>query len=126
MAFSHALTFGVSVNNGTPSTFSSTQTFDGQVSIAVDVPAASSNFSIICPLSSSTIKSVVLWCDAAATAVFKTSGGVTTDTFVFTANKPLLWQLGYPTSCPITANCATVEVTTTPGCTITGFFGADV
>jgi hypothetical protein len=43
-----------------------------------------------------------------------------------TANKPLLWQDGYPVSCPITGDCATFEVTTTPGCTLTGFFGQDV
>lgn len=126
MAFSHQLTFGVSVNSSTPTSFTSSQTFDGQVSVQVDVPAASSNFSIICPLDASQIKSVILWSTAAATVVTKTSGGATVDTFVMTADKPLLWQFGYPTSCPITGDCATLEVTTTPGCTLTGYFGEDV
>lgn len=126
MAFSHLISYGVSVNGATPTTFNSSQTFDGQVSIQVAVPAASSNFSIICPIDASQLKSVVLWADAACTVVTKTSGGSTVDTFTFTADKPLLWQYGFPTSCPITGDCATIEVTTTPGCTLTGYFGEDV
>lgn len=126
MAFSHTLTYGVSVNNGAPTSFNSSQTFDGQVSIQVTVPAASSNYSIICPIDASQLKSVVLWSDAAATVVTKSSGGSTVDTFVMTADKPLLWQYGYPVSCPITGDCATLEVTTTPGCVLTGYFGEDV
>lgn len=126
MAFSHSITYGVSVNSGTPLTFTGSQTFDGQVSIDVAVPASSSNFSIICPVDASTLKSVILYSDAACTVVTKTSGGSTVDTFTFVANKPLIWQFGFPTSCPITGDCATVEVTTTPGCNLVGYFGEDV
>jgi hypothetical protein len=126
MAFSHLISYGVSVNNAAPSSFNSSQTFDGQVSIQVAVPAASSNFSIICPIDASQLKSVVLWADGDCTVVTKNSGGSTVDTFTFTTDKPLLWQYGYPTSCPITGDCATIEVTCTPAVTVTGYFGEDV
>lgn len=126
MAFSHLISYGVSVNGGTPSSFNSSQTFDGQVSIQVDVPAASSSFSIICPVDVSQLKSVVLWATDACTVVAKNSGGSTVDTFVFAANKPLIWQDGYPTSNPVSGDYATLEVTCTPAVTLTGYFGEDV
>lgn len=126
MAFSHLITYGVSVNSGTPVNFTSSQTFDGQVSIQVDVPASSTNFSIVCPVTSSLLQSVVLWADAACTIVTKDSGGTTVDTFSMTANKPLLWQTGFPTSCPITGNFATMEVTCVSAVTVTGYFGENV
>jgi hypothetical protein len=126
MAFSHSITYGVSVNSGTPSSFNSSQTFDGQVSIQVTVPASSSNFSIVCPVDSALVKSVVMWADGPCTVVAKDSGGSTVDTFNMTANKPLLWQYGFPTSSPITGDYATLEVTCTPEVVLTGYFGEDV
>lgn len=126
MSFSHLINYGVSINGGTPTSFNSSQTFDGQFALEVAVPAASTNFSIICPVDASQLKSVVMWSDAACTVVAKASGGSTVDTFTFVANKPLLWQFGFPTSCPVTGDYATLEVTTTPGCTLSGYFGQDV
>ena len=126
MAFNHNVTYSFSANGAQPNIFASSQTFDGQFSLEVAVPAASSNFSIICPVDSSQLKSVVMWSDAACTVVAKASGGSTVDTFTFVANKPLLWQFGFPTSCPVTGDYATLEVTTTPGCTLSGYFGQDV
>ncbi len=126
MAFSHNITYGVSVNGGAPSTFQSSQLFDGQVSVQVTVPASSTNFSIVCPLDDTLLKSVVLWCDQAAVVVMKDSGGATVDSFTFVANKPLLWQYGFPTSCPVTGAVATLEVTCTNETVVTGYFGEDV
>lgn len=126
MAFSHAITYGLAVNGGTPTTFNSSQTFDGQVSVEVTVPASSSNFSIVCPLDNTLLKSVVLWTDQTATVVMKDSGGSTVNSFSMTANKPLIWQYGFPTSCPITGAIATLAVTCTPTTVVTGYFGQDV
>lgn len=126
MAFSHSITYGVSVNSGTPTSFTSLQTFDGQVAVQVEVPAASSNFSIICPVDSGALKSVIMWASDSCTVVGKDSGGATVDTFTMTADKPLIWQYGYPVSCPITGDYATLEVTCTPAVTLTGYFGEDV
>lgn len=126
MAFSHAITYGVSVNGGTPSTFNSSQSFDGQTSVQVTVPASSTNFSIVCPIDDTLLKSVVMWTNQAAIVVMKDSGGATVDSFTMTADKPLIWQLGFPTSNPISGAVATLEVTCTNETVVTGYFGQDV
>lgn len=126
MAFSHNLTYSFSANGAQPNIFTSSQTFDGQFALSVTVPANSSNFSIICPVDASQVKSVMMYTDAAATVVCKASGGSTVDTFAFVANKPLVWQYGFPTSNPITGDYATLEVTCTPETVLTAYFGEDV
>lgn len=126
MAFSHAITYGVSVNGATPQSFNSSQSFDGQVSVQVTVPASSSNFSIVCPLDNTLLKSVIMWTDQSAVVVMKDSGGSTVDSFTMSANKPLIWQFGYPTSCPISGEVATLEVTCVNETVVTGYFGEDV
>jgi hypothetical protein len=126
MSFSHLISYGVSVNGTSPTTFNSSQTFDGQFALEVAVPAASTNFSIICPVDASQVKSVVMWASADCTVVCKASGGSTVNTFVFTADKPLIWQFGFPTSNPVTGDYATLEVTCTPAVLLTGYFGQDV
>ena len=126
MSFSHLISYGVSINGTSPTTFNSSQTFDGQFALEVAVPAASTNFSIICPVDASQVKSVVMWASAACTVVCKDGAGATVNTFVFTADKPLIWQFGFPTSNPVTGDYATIEVTCTPAVLLTGYFGQDV
>lgn len=126
MAFSTAVTYNVSIDAGTSQLFTSTQSYDGSTNIQVEVPATSINYSIICPVTAASVKSVVLWATAACTVVAKDGGGSTVDTFVMTANKPLIWQFGFPTSCPVTGDYATLEVSCTPAVTLTGYFGQDV
>lgn len=126
MAFSHALTYAFSDNGGTPTQFTSSTPFDGEVAIDVAVPASSSGFSIVCPVDTSLLQSVVLWADAACTVVAKDSGGSTLDTFALVANKPLIWQTGFPTANPLSGVIATLEVTNTPAVELKGYFGLNV
>lgn len=127
MSFSHTITYNFS-NNGGPSTlFTATNTFDGEVSVNVDVPASSTNFSIVCPVNTTLLQSLVLWTSAACTIVTKDSGGATLNTLTFgAANQPLIWNVSSPGSNPLTGTIATLEVTCTPACTVNGYFGLNV
>jgi hypothetical protein len=115
MAITHTAGITFSSNNGSPTVFSISQAADGEINLDVVIAAAASNFSIVCPISSSLVKSVLIYADAAMTVLTKNSGGTTVNTFTMVANKPLLWQFGFPTACPITGDCATLSVTSTPG-----------
>lgn len=126
MAFSHTLTYAFSDNGGTPTQFTSAQTFDGEVSVDVLVPASSTSFSIVCPVDTTLLLSVVMWASAACTVVAKDSGGATLSTFTMAANKPLIWQDGFPTSNPLTGEIATLEVTCTPAVELNAYFGLNV
>jgi hypothetical protein len=126
MPFSHSLTYSFSNNGAQPTQFSSSQSFDGEVSLNVTVPAVSTDFVIVCPVDSSLLESVVLWSDVACTVVSKDSGDATLDTWVLTANKPLIWQDGFPTASPVSGVIATLEVTCTPETVLQAYFGMNV
>lgn len=115
MAITHTAGITFSSNNGSPTVFSVSQAADGELNLDVVIAPAASNFSIVCPVTASLVKSVLIYADAAMTVVTKNSGGTTVNTFTMSANKPLFWQYGFPTSCPITGDCATLSVTSTPG-----------
>jgi hypothetical protein len=115
MAITHAAGITFSSNNGSPTSFSFNQSADGEINLDVVIAAAASNFSIVCPISSSLVKSLLIYSDATMTVVTKATGGTTVNTFAMVANKPLLWQFGFPTTCPITGDCATLSVTSTSG-----------
>lgn len=114
MALSHSIGINIS-GSGTPSAnFVAEQSADGSANYQVVIAAAASNFAVVCPIKASLVKSVIMWADAAMTVVTK-SGASTVNTFALVANKPLIWQYGYPVSCPITGDCDTLAVTSTPG-----------
>ena len=125
MPFTHTVSYNFSDSGGPNQNFSATQSSDGQVNVSVVVAPAASNFQIICPLTAALVKSVVMWSDAAMTMVTKV-GGATKDTFVLAANKPLIWQNGFPTACPITLDCNHIHATSTPGGTFNLFVLEDV
>lgn len=115
MAITHTLGISFNSNNNTPTNFTSTQASDGEINLDVTIAPAASAFSVVCPISYALVKSVLMYSDAAMTVVTKTTGGSTVNTFTLVANKPLLWQFGFPTASPITGDCATLAVTSTPG-----------
>jgi hypothetical protein len=115
MAITHTAGITFSSNNGSPTVFSVSQSADGEINLDVVIAAAASNFSVVCPVTASLVKSVLIYSDAAMTVLTKNSGGTTVNTFTMVANKPLLWQFGFPTTCPITGDFATLSVTSTPG-----------
>ena len=115
MAITHTAGITFSSNNGSPTVFSVSQSADGELNLDVVIAPAASNFSIVCPVTASLVKSVLIYTDAAMTVLTKNGGGTTVNTFTMAANKPLLWQFGFPTSCPISGDCATLSVTSTPG-----------
>ena len=125
MPFTHTVSYNFSDSGGPNQNFSATQSSDGQVNISVVIAAAASSFAVVCPLTASTVKAMALWSDAAMTVVTKLAG-VTKDTFTLTADKPLIWQFGFPNSCPITLNCDALAVTSTPGGTLNLYVLEDV
>jgi len=126
MAITHTAGITFSANNGTPATFQASQSADGEVNLDVTIAAAASNFVVVCPIDASQVKSILMYADAAMTVVTKSSGGSTVDTFTLVANKPLFWQFGFPTNCPVTNDCATLQVTSTPGGNLKLFVLEDV
>jgi len=127
MSFSHTITYQFS-SNGAPATlFTSSNSFDGQVDVSVDVPAASSNFSIVCPVNTTLLQSLVIWTTGACTVLTKDSGGTTLDTLTFgAANQPLIWNVSSPGSNPLSGTIATLAVTCTPAVTVNAYFGLNV
>ena len=114
MALTHTAGITFSANNGTPASFSVAQSADGEVNLDVVIAPAASSFSVTCPLTATLVKSILMYSDAAMTVLTK-NGATTVNTFNLTANKPLFWQTGMPTSNPITGDCLTLSVSSTPG-----------
>ena len=125
MPLSHSFNIGFQADSGAISSFTAQQTADGNLGASVIIPAASSNFQVTFPLTASLVKSVILWVDANMTVVTK-AGGSTVNTFVMVANKPLIWQFGFPVSCPITGDCNHLHVTSTPGGNLNFFVLEDI
>lgn len=126
MAFSHAVATVFSQNSGAAQQFSNTVTGDGESNVDVVIAAAASNFSVVCPVDVTNLKSAVIWTDAAMTVVTKDSGGSTIDTFVFVANNPLLWNEDSPYASPFSAtDIATLSVSSTPGGNLHAYFLVD-
>jgi hypothetical protein len=115
MAINHSIGIVFSNSGGPNQQFTSTQTADGSSAAEVVIAPGASAFAVIFPIDASQVKSVVMWADAAMTVLTKNSGGSTVNTFALVANKPLIWQDGFPTTNPITGDCATLAVSSTPG-----------
>lgn len=125
MAITHNAGISFSANNGTPTSFTVTQSADGEVNLDVTIAPAASNFAVVCPIDASQVKSILMYSDAAMTVVTK-NGATTVDTFTLSANKPLFWQFGMPINSPITGDCTALAVTSTPGGTLKLFVLEDV
>jgi hypothetical protein len=115
MALSHSVGITFSNSGGPAQNFTASQTADGSSAAEVVIAPAASGFAVIFPIDASQVKSIVMWADAAMTVLTKNSGGSTVNTFALVANKPLIWQDGFPTTNPITNDCATLAVSSTPG-----------
>lgn len=100
--------------NTTATTYTSTQSGDGQTNLDVTIPSGSSNFLISCPIDISEVKSVLINSDINATLVFK-SGASTVQSVTFSGSKPLLFQNGFPTSNPLTGDFTHISVTSATG-----------
>ena len=96
----------------TPTTYSATQTGDGQTNLDVLAASGVTNFNIACTMDVSEVKSVLINSDVTATGVFK-SGSNVVQTMLFTANKPLLWQSAFPQSNPITGDFTSITISGT-------------
>jgi hypothetical protein len=114
MAISHNVGLTFSNSGGPAVNFTASQTADGASAAEVVIAPAASSFAVIFPIDASQVKSVLMWADAAMTVVTK-NGASTVDTFTLTANKPLIWQNGFPVSCPISGDCTGLSVSSTPG-----------
>ena len=102
-------------NSGGPAlNFTASQTADGASAAEVVIAPGASLFQVIFPIDASQVKSIVMWADAAMTVLTK-NGGATVNTFALVANKPLIWQDGFPTTNPITGDCSHLHVSSTPG-----------
>ena len=111
----------------TPTTYTSTQSGDGQTNLDVLVASGSTNFSIACAMDVSEVKSVFINSDVTATGVFK-NGSTVVQTMLFTENKPLLWQSAFPSSNPITGDFTSITIsgTTAADLSFKGYFLQDV
>lgn len=125
MALSHNFIINFQNDGGAIQNFTANQTSDGALSASVVIPPSSSNFQIVFPLTASLVKSVILWTDATMIVLTK-SGGSTVNTFNMVANKPLIWQFGFPVSCPITGDCSHLHVTSTPGGNLKAYVLEDI
>lgn len=114
MAITHTIGLTFAKDGSNVTQFSSSESWDGEINLDVTIAPAASNFSVICPISATNVKSVMIVATAAMTVVTK-NGASTVDTFNFQANKPLLWQSGFPGSNPFTGDVTTLSVTSTPG-----------
>lgn len=114
MAITHTVGYNFSKDGSAVTSFSSSESQDGEVNLDVTIAAGASAFSVLCHVTQTAVKSIFINCDAAMTVVTK-NGASTVDTFTFVANKPLIWQNGFPTSCPFTADFTTLAVTSTAG-----------
>lgn len=114
MAITHTIGLTFAKDGSSVTQFSSSESWDGEINLDVTIAANASNFSVICPISATNVKSVLIVATAAMTVVTK-NGATTVDTFTFAANKPLLWQSGFPNSNPLTGDATTLSVTSTPG-----------
>lgn len=114
MALSHNVGITFSNSGGPNHNFTASQTADGSSAAEVVIAPGASSFQVIFPIDASQVRSVIMWADATMTVLTK-NGGSTVDTFSLLANKPLLWQTGFPTSSPITGDCSHFHVSSTPG-----------
>lgn len=114
MAITHTVAYNFSKDGSALTSFSSSESQDGEINLDVTIAAGASAFSIICPITQTAAKSIFINCDANMTVVTK-NGATTVDTFTFVANKPLIWQVGFPTTCPFTADFTTLAVSSTAG-----------
>ncbi len=114
MAITHTVAYNFSKDGSALTSFSSSESQDGEVNLDVTIAAAASNFSVICPITLSAVKSIFINCEADMTVVTK-NGATTVNTFTFLANKPLIWQIGFPTAIPFGGDFTTLAVTSTAG-----------
>lgn len=125
MPITHA--FNISLTeNGTPvNSVVSSYSADGSTRREIVIAPAASNFSVVCAIKAASLKSIIMWADAAMTVLTKSAVPATVNTFNLVANKPLIWQQDMPTSNPITGDCVTLAVTSTPGGNLYIYFEED-
>lgn len=114
MAITHTVAYNFSKDGSAVTSFSSSESQDGEINLDVTIAPGASSFSVICPVTQAVVKSIFINCDANMTVVTK-NGASAVDTFTFVANKPLIWQVGFPTTCPFTADFTTLAVSSTAG-----------
>jgi len=103
---SFTATGGSTAINGITS--SATGTSGTQIDISVPASTTDQVFAIAIDISE--LESIFLYTDGALT-IETNSGGSPNDTFVFTANKPLVWVSGMPTIDTVSGNPFDVDVT---------------
>lgn len=118
-------TFAVSFSdddNSTPVIYTSTASGDGQTNVDVFVASGASNHDIVAVIDISEVKSLLINSDITAGITFK-SGANTVQSMTLSGNKPLLWQEGFPNTCPITGDFTKIVVTSaTADLNVKGFF----
>jgi hypothetical protein len=114
MAITHTVAYNFSKDGSAVTSFSSSESQDGEINLDVTIAAGASAFSVICPITQTVVKSIFINCDADMTVLTK-NGAATVNTFTFLANKPLIWQVGFPTTCPFTADFTTLAVSSSAG-----------
>ena len=114
MAITHTVAYNFIKDGSAVASFSSSESQDGEINLDVTIAAGASAFSIICPVTQTAVKSIFINCDADMTVVTK-NGATTVNTFTFVANKPLIWQVGFPTTIPFSGDFTTLAVSSSPG-----------
>jgi hypothetical protein len=114
MAITHTVAYNFSKDGSSVTSFSSSESQDGEINLDVIIAPGASAFSVLCHVTQSVTKSIFIQCDANMTVITK-NGATTVDTFTFLANKPLIWQVGFPTTCPFTADFTTFAVSSSAG-----------
>ena len=128
MAISHTFSYGVSVNAGAPTQFSSYYSFDGQTNLSVSLPSTSGTV-VLCNIPSGKLNSIAMWTDGVATVSLlpNVGSGTAVASWSFNSGMPVMWQTGYPTNTPVSGAgqslvCSNVAVS---GTLLTGYIGYD-
>ena len=111
----HAMNISLTENGAAVNQVVASQTADGSTRREIVIAPAASNFSVVCAIKAANLKAILMWADAAMTVLTKSSVPATVNTFNLVAGKPLIWQYDFPTSNPITGDCVTLAVSSTPG-----------
>ena len=118
MAITHTVAYNFSKDGSALTSFSSSESQDGEINLDVTIAAGASAFSVLCPITQTVVKSIFINCSADMTVVTK-NGATTVNTFTFVANKPLIWQVGFPTAIPFSADFTTLAVSSSTGGNLT-------
>jgi|688.fasta_scaffold313952_2 hypothetical protein len=114
MAITHTVAYNFSKDGSALTSFTSSESQDGEINLDVTIAAGASAFSVLCPITQTAVKSIFINCDADMTVVTK-NGATTVNTFTFVGNKPLIWQVGFPTTIPFSGDFTTLAVSSSTG-----------